>query len=67
MDLLLDFGGDSFNSSHSQNVTSQGQNASSQGQSSLFDSDFDLLSGSTQNVKPAGGPSDPWGDFTSAR
>lgn len=67
VDLLLDLGGDSFNSSQSATSQSQGQSATSQGQSSLFDSDFDLLSGTTDNVKPAGGSSDPWGDFTSAR
>ena len=61
-DLLLDIAGDNFNSS------ATGQSASSQGQSSLFDPSFDLMSsGTTETVKPAGGPSDPWGDFASAR
>ncbi|WAR14458.1 NECP2-like protein [Mya arenaria] len=62
VDLLLDLGSDSFSSSSSQSVTK----ASNQGQSSLFDPKFDLLSGTADSVKPAGGSADPWGDFTSA-
>ncbi|XP_060554162.1 adaptin ear-binding coat-associated protein 2-like isoform X2 [Ruditapes philippinarum] len=60
VDLLLDLGIDDF-------PKSQGQSSANQGQVRGFDSDFDLLSGTTDNVQPAGGVSDPWGEFTSAR
>jgi hypothetical protein len=60
VDLLLDLGIDDF-------PKSQGQSSTNQGQVRGFDSDFDLLSGTTDNVQPAGGVSDPWGEFTSAR
>lgn len=66
VDLLLDLGFDS--SSQSQGQSSWRQGPSSQSQSSQgLDSNFDFLSGSTGNAKPAQGATDPWGEFTSAR
>lgn len=65
VDLLLDLG---FESSSQV----QGKTSCNQGQSSLsqipqeYDSSFDLLKGTTDNVKPAQGATDPWGEFTSA-
>ncbi|XP_052213143.1 adaptin ear-binding coat-associated protein 1-like isoform X2 [Dreissena polymorpha] len=70
VDILLDLGMDNFsssNSSYSSMQHGQSSQGQSQGQSSLFDPSFDLLTGSSDSVKPAGGSSDPWGDFTSAR
>ncbi|XP_045162808.2 adaptin ear-binding coat-associated protein 1-like isoform X2 [Mercenaria mercenaria] len=61
VDLLLDLGFDSSSQTQGQSSSSQGQKV--QG----FDANFDLLTGTTDNVKPAGGSSDPWGEFTSAR
>lgn len=60
VDLLLDLGFD--NSSQGQTTVGQGQ---SQGQ--IADSNFDLLMGTNDKVKPAGGSADPWGEFTGAR
>lgn len=71
VDLLLDLGCDSFSSTSGnigQGFQSQGQVAGlTQSHSGGFDTNFDLLTGTSDSTKPAGDSVDPWGDFASAR